>query len=148
MHLNTVYSADGHLLDDPSEAGKALRRHWAPVFGARVAEGAEQHMEQFETIIVKDAEFGPSAWPRGELAAAAAKLSKSAPGPDRVPYQVWELDDPELDRVLDQIADDVVAGRPPPPGLNESYTVFIPKGGTTTKTPARQGRRHSVGQSR
>lgn len=34
----------------------------------------------------------------------------------------------EFDGVLDHIADDVVAGRPPPPGLSHSFIVFIPKG--------------------
>lgn len=97
------------MLDDPVAVGEALRTHSAPVFGARLAEGAEQHVEMFDEFIARDAEFGPWEWPRGEMAEAAAKLGRSAPRPDGVLYQVWGLDAPELGSVLDQIAEELAA---------------------------------------
>lgn len=48
-------------------------------------------MAVFDDCIIKDALFGEWAWPRGELSAVAARLGRSAPGPDGVPCQLWGL---------------------------------------------------------
>lgn len=128
MHLDAVYCEDGHIIDDPTEAGEAFRRTWASVFSARPDDDAASSMDMFDESIVQDAEFGPWEWPRGELSAVAARLGRSAPGPDRVPCQVWGVDDPELDGVLDAIAANLAAGQPPPPWLNERFVVTLPKG--------------------
>lgn len=47
---------------------------------------SEDEMANFDAYAVSDAEFGEWAWPRGELSSVAARLGRSAPGPDGIPY--------------------------------------------------------------
>lgn len=88
-------------------------------------EGQMDHLGQF--VVQADVE-SDWRWEDGQLGELAARLPKSHPGPDGLPYAFWAQAPPGGLRILDEAAQAMSQGAGAPEQMMRSFTLFLPTG--------------------
>lgn len=105
----------------------ALAAHWAPVFGegdpvdTAVAQRLLRHTMPSEQV----AELCPLTFE--EFSSAVAHTRNSSPGPDGLPYSVWDAAGVPGRRILYRAYQALLSRVAPPPEFNRSLVVYIPR---------------------
>ncbi|CAK0838651.1 unnamed protein product [Prorocentrum cordatum] len=110
----------------PEDIIQAIAAHWEPIFrDTRVDEDAiDRYLDEHMPARASPNIDIPSI---SDMRRVLARVSDSAPGPDRLPYSAWQANDKFVECLFGMMLH-IFAGHPVPPGLNYGDLVMLPKG--------------------
>ena len=124
--LQAIRRSDGTVTQDPDEAMDILIEHWSGTF-------AEQPVDiKLALKFLKEHAVPlPSInWTLTfeQFCKVVKRMLNSAPGPDGLPYAVWQCCPEMYRRVLYIVYTDLLDGRPLPAGFNHAFLAVLAKG--------------------
>ena len=115
------------IVTDPKDISRGLAEGWKPVFEKK--EINESKARLYANRFPGHWEWSRASRPtKSNVAEVMKKLPKTASGPDGLPYCAWQQGGDEAVETLWQITDAQCEGETPPRQLNDSVTLFVPKG--------------------
>lgn len=122
-----IVLSDGSTATDVNGSASALAEHWAPIFNHSddISDVSAHHFLSNCCASPQVAALRPLDF--DAFCHAIGHTRASSPGPDGLPYSVWDAAGDAGKRILDQAYQDLLRGFPPPPDFNRSLVVYIPK---------------------
>lgn len=119
--------ATGEVHSCPEVVGEILTRHWAPVFASAPSPSAASLRPFLEVCPKLPAGEVIEPLTFAEFCEVTQNTKSSAPGPDGLPYAVWELSGPLGAKILYDLYLQAITDGPLLEAINPSLMVFIPR---------------------
>ena len=127
MTLFAIELPGGGLATTPVDKAKALGKHWGAVFAKKEIRTrlAEAIARLYSSPICMDMETLPG---EEDFIKFWQHARHSGTGPDGIPYCAWGASGRPAARTQKLLLWDIMSSASAPPGFNDSYAVFPPKG--------------------
>ena len=120
-------SCSPKLLTDPKDISQGLADAWRPVFQKKKIDvrKAQKYAQRFKSDWHWSLAQRPT---KSNVERVMRRLPKTSSGPDGLPYCAWQQGGEEAIETLWQVTDAQCEGELPPRELNDSASLFVPKG--------------------